>query len=169
MSFTIDRIPSPAQKERAQGSKINLVVLHGTVGSDAGDFAWLKQGGAPNAPVSYHYWISRAGRIVNFVPIARQAYHAGISEWRDQKSVNNFSIGVGLSNLGVRTDPYTDAQYRAAGWLCALLYEHHVHGFHNYVGHHHVSPSRKTDPWLHFEWGRLFEEMRRAGAGEPRA
>jgi N-acetyl-anhydromuramyl-L-alanine amidase AmpD len=161
MSYTIERITSPAQKDRAAGSTVSLVVLHGTVGSDAGDFGWLSQGGAPGAPVSYHYWISRRGRIVNFVPPARQAFHAGISEWKGRKSVNNFSIGVGLSNLGVRTDVYTEAQYTAAGWLCALLHKHHVQGFENYVGHHHVSPGRKTDPWDHFEWGRFFGEMGR--------
>src|SRR5690606_25693184 len=68
---------------------------------------------------------------------------------------NDYSIGVGLCNDG--REPYTAAQYDAAAWLVGELMRRWQIPPRRVVGHCHVSPGLKQDPWLHFHWGRLFE------------
>jgi N-acetylmuramoyl-L-alanine amidase len=152
---TIIDSPSPNQGARPAGVTPSLVVIHGTVGTDNGDLAWLR---TEKAAVSYHYLIQRTGAIHRLVRPERRAWHAGASSWRGVPNVNDYSIGIGLSNLG-SGESYTEAQYDAAGWLSAIFAREYGIGLEEVVGHCHVSPGRKTDPWLNFEWGRLFARM----------
>jgi N-acetylmuramoyl-L-alanine amidase len=147
--------PSPNQGERPAGVKPSLVVIHGTVGTDNGDLLHLR---SAKSKASYHYLIQRTGTIYRLVRPEKRAWHAGDSEWRGVRDVNDYSIGIGLSNLD-SGEPYTEAQYAAAGWLCAIFEREYGIGMEQVVGHCHVSPGRKTDPWLNFEWGRLFARM----------
>ena len=150
--------PSPNQNNRPAGMKPRLIVIHGTVGTDSGDLIHLRK---PESKVSYHYLVQRTGVIHRLVRPERRAWHAGRSAWRGVLDVNDYSIGIGLSNLG---DPevYTEAQYRAAGWLCRVFGREFGIGMDQIVGHYHISPGRKTDPWYSFEWGRLFAHMQGA-------
>ena len=157
--MTILETPSPNQGVRPAGVRPRLVVIHGTVGTDAGDLAWLR---SPQAGVSYHYLVQRSGEIYRLVRPERRAWHAGKSSWRGVENVNDFSIGIGLSNLG-NGELYTEAQYQAAGWLCSIFQREYAIGMEEVVGHYHISPGRKTDPFYTFEWGRLFGYMRAAG------
>lgn len=153
--------PSPNQNDRPAGVRPRLVVIHGTVGSDAGDLQWLR---SKEAEVSYHYLVQRNGVIHRLVRPERRAWHAGKSSWGGVPDVNDFSIGIGLSNLGDAHlngtgEPFTEAQYQAAGWLCAIFEREYGIGMERVVGHVHVSPGRKQDPWLTFRWGSLFAAM----------
>lgn len=156
--------PSPNQNDRPAGVRPSLIVIHGTVGSDLGDLAHLRSAAAK---VSYHYLVQRTGLIHRLVRPEKRAWHAGISTWRGRADVNDFSIGIGLSNKS-EGELYTEAQYRSAGWLCAVFRREYGIGPESIVGHHHVSgahlrirPDPKSDPWETFEWGRLFAEMER--------
>ncbi len=133
----------------------SLIVLHGTVGTDSGDLAWLR---SERSGVSYHYMIQRTGAIHRLVRPEKRAWHAGKSAWKGVQDVNDFSIGVGLSNLG-GDEPYTAAQYEAAGELCAVLMRVWKITLEGVVGHYHISPGRKTDPWNTWEWMRLAAEI----------
>jgi N-acetylmuramoyl-L-alanine amidase len=155
---TIIDSPSPNQGARPPGAKPSLVVIHGTVGTDAGDLEWLR---SPKSRVSYHYLVQRTGAIHRLVHPEARAWHAGESSWRGVADVNDFSIGIGLSNLG-GGELYREAQYAAAGWLCSIFAREFGIGMEAIVGHYHVSPGRKTDPWYSFEWGRLFARMQAA-------
>lgn len=146
--------PSPNQGDRPAGVRPRLIVIHGTVGSDAGDLQHLR---SREAGVSYHYLVQRTGQIHRLVRPERRAWHAGRSEWRGVSDVNDYSIGVGLSNRG-DGEPFAAAQYASAGWLSAVFAREYGIGLEAVVGHCHISPGRKTDPWLYFEWGRLFAE-----------
>ena len=146
---------SPNQSARPTGISPSLIVWHATVGTDAGDLSWLKN---PAAGVSYHYLIQRTGQIHRLVRPERKAWHAGVSSWQGRANVNDFSIGIGLSNLG-NGELYTGAQYRSAGWLAATLMRHFPITMRDNVGHYHVAPGRKTDPFYTFEWMRLTEEI----------
>ena len=152
--------PSPNQGARPPGVEPDLLVLHGTVGSDAGDLAWLSNA---ESKVSYHYLIQRDGTVYRLVPEARKAWHAGVSSWEGRDNCNAYSIGIGLSNLGPKGsqefEPFTREQYKAAGWLCADIMERYGIPFERVVGHQHISPGRKTDPWLHFQWTRLVADI----------
>lgn len=152
--------PSPSHNARPVGVVPRLFVVHGTVGNDAGDLAFLKAGGAPGKPVSYHYLILRTGQIHRLVQPGRRAWACDPSSWKGDDGVNDFSISVGLSNLN-DGKPYTDAQYRSCAWLYVTLAKHFPIPLEGVVGHFHISYPRKTDPWYTFEWGRLFSEVQK--------
>lgn len=144
--------PSPNHGPRPFGVRPDLIVIHGTAGrSDMADLDWM---GRAESQVSYHYLIGRDGAVYRLVPEDRRAWHAGASVWEGRANCNDYSIGIGLSNDG--REPYPAAQIDAAGKLVADLCDRYGIPLRRVVGHCHVSPGRKTDPWLHFEWGRLF-------------
>lgn len=148
---------SPNEGPRPTGERgvVRLLVVHGTDGAtDEGDLEWLT---SPKSQVSYHFLIGRSGRVWRLVDPSRRAWHAGASSWQGRSGVNDFSIGYGLS-CRANTKP-TDVQYRM---LARLLNKHRREyklPLQAIVGHYHVSPGRKTDPWYAFEWGKLFGYM----------
>ena len=50
--------------------------------------------------VSCHYFIKRNGSIILMVPEIYEAWHAGKSNWKKDKSLNKKSIGIEISNKG---------------------------------------------------------------------
>ena len=48
--------------------------------------------------VSCHYLISREGKIYNLLCPKFKGWHAGISEWKNVKNLNDYSIGIELEN-----------------------------------------------------------------------
>ena len=50
--------------------------------------------------VSSHYLIKNNGEIVKMVPDLYIAWHAGISSWKNFRSLNKNSIGIEISNPG---------------------------------------------------------------------
>ena len=50
--------------------------------------------------VSCHYFIKRNGSIILMVPDLYEAWHAGKSNWKKDKSLNKKSIGIEISNKG---------------------------------------------------------------------
>jgi AmpD protein len=100
--------------------------------------------------VSAHFFVSRDGGIVQFVPCLKRAWHAGESCWQGISSCNDFSIGVELE--GSDSAPFTDAQYTSLGILTkALRTAYPIRGI---AGHSDIAPQRKTDPGPCFDWGR---------------
>jgi N-acetylmuramoyl-L-alanine amidase len=144
--------PSANQNRRPAGVKASVIVIHGTAGqTDRGDVSWCCD---PESKVSYHFIIGRDGTVYRLVRDTERAWHAGKSLW-GKPNCNDFSIGLGFSNDG--KEPYTEAQYVAGKELVDELRAKYDIGPENIVGHCHISPDRKTDPWLHFQWGRLFD------------
>lgn len=150
--MNIVQSPSPNREPRPMGVGPTVLVIHGTVGTDAGDLSWLRN---RDAGVSYHYLVQRTGVIHQLVKDEERAWHAGRSTWNGKSDVNDFSIGIGISNKGPG-EPFKPAQYAAAGDLVFELSKEHTIDLANVVGHYHISPGRKTDPWEHFNWGALF-------------
>lgn len=150
--MTIIESGSPNHHARPAGTTVDLLIIHGTAGFDAGDLDWCTN---KASGVSYHYLILRDGTVHRLVSELRQAWHAGKSEWQGRANCNHYSIGIGLSNRGPG-EPYTAAQYAALRELIADIQGRHpVITRERIVGHHQVSPGRKQDPWGHFEWSRL--------------
>ena len=101
--------------------------------------------------VSSHFLVRRDGELVQFVPVGRRAWHAGVSSWRGRERCNDFSIGVELE--GTDDGPFTDAQYeRLAGLVAALKAKHPLRDI---AAHSDVAPGRKTDPGPQFDWPRV--------------
>jgi len=152
--------PSPNHNARPGRARADLIVIHGTVGSDTGDLDWLR---SRESRVSYHYLVQRPGTVHRLVHPNNRAWHAGESAWEGRAGCNDYSIGIGLSNLGDR-EAYTSAQYTAAGQLCAVLMRDYGIPLERSVGDYHISPGRKTDPWFTFQWMRLAAEISKAAA-----
>ena len=54
---------------------------------------------APRATeVSAHYIVLEDGRIVQCVPEAKRAWHAGVSSWAGEEDINSCSIGIEIIN-----------------------------------------------------------------------
>jgi N-acetylmuramoyl-L-alanine amidase len=169
--MTILEHPSPNHGPRPVGVRPDLIVIHGTKGrTESGDLAWLcdqarrPEGGVYDTSVSYHYLIARDGTVYRLVPEERRAWHAGKSVWEGRPDVNDYSIGIALSNDG--SEPYPPEQIRAAAELAAAICGRWNIPLSRIVGHYHVSgahthvrPDPKTDPWEHFPWGSFFEAL----------
>ena len=160
------RVISPNHDARPPGTVPSLVVVHGiSVPPDVFDgdgvvrlftntldaaehphYAAIAQ-----LRVSAHFFIRRDGALIQFVPCAARAWHAGLSSWRGRDGCNDFSIGIELE--GADDVPYTVVQYEVlAELLQALKRRYPIEAA---VGHSDVAPGRKTDPGPAFDWGRL--------------
>ncbi|HEU0220229.1 MAG TPA: 1,6-anhydro-N-acetylmuramyl-L-alanine amidase AmpD [Gallionella sp.] len=105
--------------------------------------------------VSAHFFVRRDGRIVQFVPCLKRAWHAGESCWQGRSHCNDFSLGIELE--GSDTVPFTDAQYDMLRRLTmALRAAYPIRGI---AGHSDIAPQRKTDPGPYFDWVRYLTEL----------
>lgn len=134
---------SPNNKPRPSGVKPTLICLHASAGkSDAGDLSWIC---SPKSGVSYHYLVGRDGEVYELVDPKFQAYHAGESEWKGKKFVNQFSIGVAWANRHDNTEFLTGAQLKAMRELIDWLATKYP-SLTEVVTHKDVAPKRKLDP-----------------------
>ena len=97
---------------------------------------------------------------MQFVPVRKRAWHAGVSVWKGRQRCNDFSVGVELE--GTDFTPFPDAQYRVLGRLTRELQA--VFPIDDIAGHADVAPGRKTDPGPCFDWARYRELLTRGGA-----
>src|SRR5689334_17724530 len=104
-------IRSPNCDERPPGVAIDLLVVH-AISLPPGEFGGpaiealftntLDPGGHPyfadiaDLRVSAHLLVRRDGGVIQFVPCAMRAWHAGASRWLGRERCNDFSIGIEL-------------------------------------------------------------------------
>jgi AmpD protein len=178
--FGARQVSSPNHDARPAGVAPSLIVIHG-ISLPPGRFGgpWIERLFTNSLPadrhpyfksiaglrVSAHLVIRRGGRVVQYVPFHRRAWHAGVSRYRGRARCNDFSIGIELEGTDRR--PYTDAQYRVlASTLRALLAAYPTLCAERIAGHSDIAPGRKTDPGSAFDWARLRAALaaRRRGA-----
>jgi AmpD protein len=160
------RLESPNADDRAEGAKVELVVVH-SISLPPGEYGGddvcafftnrLDHDAHPyferlrGLRVSAHFLVRRDGAVVQFVSCDRRAWHAGVSAWRARAACNDFSIGIELE--GLEGTPFDVAQYEAlARLLRALGRRYPIQAI---LGHEHVAPGRKHDPGCAFDWGAL--------------
>lgn len=105
--------------------------------------------------VSAHFLLRRDGRVTQFVPCTKRAWHAGESCWQGLSRCNDFSIGIELE--GSDTVPFTDAQYAALAHLTLVLRA--AYPIRGIAGHSDIAPQRKTDPGPCFDWARYLTAL----------
>ena len=105
--------------------------------------------------VSAHFLVRRDGELVQFVPLEKRAWHAGVSSWRGRSRCNDFSVGVELE--GTPELAYADAQYRALEKLIRSLRS--ALPLREIAAHSDVAPGRKNDPGGRFDWSRLLSAL----------
>jgi N-acetyl-anhydromuramoyl-L-alanine amidase len=104
--------------------------------------------------VSSHLLIKRAGEIIQFVPLHKRAWHAGISSYAGVSDCNDYSIGIELE--GTDKQAYTFQQYQQLALICKLLLAAYpAITPARIVGHSDIAPGRKTDPGPAFNWNLL--------------
>ena len=122
----VQRIASPNHDRRPPGSAIDLLVIHNislppdqfggpaivqffTNRLDSNEHPYFAQ--LHGVTVSAHFLVRRDGRIIQFVPCGRRAWHAGVSSWQGRSRCNDFSIGIELD--GSDNMPFAEQQYTA--------------------------------------------------------
>ncbi len=151
--------PSPNHDERALAA--DILLLHYTGMTSTAEA--IERLCDPQAKVSSHYVVEEDGNIVQLVPEARRAWHAGQSSWEGVSDINSRSIGIEIGNPG-HANGYTDfpePQVAAVIALCRDLVERHGFRPDRVLGHSDVAPLRKWDPGEKFPW----ERLHRAGVG----
>ena len=143
--------------ERRGEFGIDMLILHYT-GMETADAAldWLCK---EESGVSCHYFIYEDGRIVQLVPEAKRAWHAGQSSWRGDTDTNSRSIGIEIANPGhgPNYSDFPDAQIEAVVALSKDILERNEISAHHVLAHSDVAPGRKVDPGEKFPWKTLFD------------
>ncbi len=147
--------PSPNHGERKDGKRPDFLVLHYTGMRDAASA--LHQLCNPLAQVSCHYFVLEDGRILQLVPEARRAWHAGVGCWQGERDMNSASIGVEIVNPGHEHGyrPFPEAQVEAVAALCADIVARWRIRADRVIAHSDMAPLRKQDPGELFPWDRL--------------
>jgi len=160
------KVFSPNFDDRPQGVTIDALIIHaislppGEYGGKHVEEFFCNQLDSDAHPyfseiaeirVSSHFLINRSGELVQFVPVNKRAWHAGVSRCMGRQAVNDFSIGIELE--GCDDDGFEEAQYRTLAELSGLLIAaipslstKHIYG------HEDIAPGRKTDPGPGFDW-----------------
>jgi AmpD protein len=158
-------IPSPNCDERPPGAAVELIVIH-AISLPPGEFggpgvaelftncldpsAHSYYASVAELKVSAHFLIRRDGELIQFVPCAKRAWHAGVSTWRGRERCNDFSVGIELE--GCDDVPFEAVQYAVLAALTRVLQARYAIG--GIVGHSDIAAGRKSDPGPCFEWGR---------------
>ncbi|MDA8870778.1 N-acetylmuramoyl-L-alanine amidase [Rhizobiaceae bacterium] len=144
--------PAPSCNERR--APIDMLLLHYT-GMSGGAVAedWLCNA---ESGVSCHYIVHEDGRVVQMVPEALRAWHAGAGSWEGREDVNSRSVGIEIVNDGHADDaelpPFPEAQMQAVASLSRGIIERHGIAPLRVLGHSDTAPGRKIDPGEAFDW-----------------
>ena len=158
-------LPVYSVHARSQSTRIKMVILHYTAEDNARSLQILTQG-----PVSAHYLITSPTpetptQVYQLVAESQAAWHAGISGWQGQTSLNSVSIGIELVNPGYHRDgtvsqcsSFSPAQIHALEQLLRQLVARYQLSPQQILGHSDVSPGRKQDPGPCFPWQALAKD-----------
>lgn len=164
-------VASPNCDARPEGAPIDILVIHsislppGRFGGrgieqlfcntlNPDDHPYYRE--IQNLKVSTHVLIRRNGQLVQFVPLHRRAWHAGLSYCEGRSRINDFSVGVELE--GADDLPFEDAQYESLANLThALRQAYPAITPERIYGHCDIAPGRKTDPGPTFDWKRYLD------------
>ncbi len=104
--------------------------------------------------VSSHYFINNLGKIFTLVPDSYTAWHAGISSWKNYKSLNKNSIGIEISNPGHEFNykRFTKKQINSVIKLSKFLIKKYKIEPNCILAHSDIAPDRKKDPGEKFPW-----------------
>ncbi len=147
--------PSPNHGERRGVARPDSIILHYTgmpTGAEA--LTWLCN---PVSNVSCHYFVWEDGHVLQLVPEARRAWHAGLSNWAGATDLNSHSIGVEIVHPGHEGESrsFPEAQIAAVIRLCADICARHGIAPQRVLAHSDIAPARKRDPGEWFPWRQL--------------
>lgn len=155
-----------------QNERIKYIIIHYTATTDEVGLRALTQGN-----VSSHYLITSKDEepIYNLVSLEKRAWHAGISEFGGRKNLNDTSIGIEITNHGIKSYDETEEKYgffipeekyiefsegqiKKLAYLLQRLIRDYKIKPKDILGHSDIAPTRKIDPGAKFPWERLYRE-----------
>ena len=109
------------------------------------EFSAIKRLCNPKFKVSSHYLIKKNGEIINLVPDLYEAWHAGLSSWKNYRSLNKNSIGIEITNPGHQFDykNFSKKQIYSLEKLLKYLIKNYQIKKECILGHSDISPNRK--------------------------
>ena len=137
---------------KRSSSKIKYIIFHYT--GMISENAAIRRLTNKSSKVSCHYFIKKNGEIINIVPDLYIAWHAGISSWKKDKSLNSNSIGIEISNPGhaYKYRKFSQKQITSIIKLSKNLKKKYKIKKENILGHSDIAPLRKKDPGEKFPW-----------------
>ena len=137
---------------KRQGKNIKYLIFHYT--GMKSDNSAIRRLTNFNSKVSCHYYIDFNGGLIQLVPDLYIAWHAGESRWKNDKSLNNSSIGIEISNLG-HDHGYKAFKKKQIDCLIkiskTIIKKYKIKKI-NILGHSDIAPLRKKDPGEKFPW-----------------
>ncbi len=144
---------------KSQDSRVRYLILHYTAIDSPTSLRVLTQ-----QAVSSHYLVDDGEdfKIYRLVDESRRAYHAGVSSWRGNTTLNPSSIGIEIVNLGFRDSPagrqwfpFPQGQVDKVIELVRDIVKRHDISPDRVLGHSDIAPQRKQDPGPLFPWKQL--------------
>jgi N-acetylmuramoyl-L-alanine amidase len=138
--------------KRRKPEKIKFIIFHYTGMKKESEA--IERLTSIKSRVSCHYLIKNNGEIVVMVPDLYEAWHAGVSSWKNFKSLNKNSIGVEISNSGhdFNYKRFSKRQIQSIKKLSRFLIKKYKIDQKNILGHSDIAPNRKKDPGEKFPW-----------------
>ena len=142
--------------------QIKFIIFHYTGMKRQSDA--IKRLTSIKSKVSSHYLIKDNGEIVVLVPDLYVAWHAGVSSWKNFKSLNKNSIGIEISNPGHNSNykKFSKKQIKSILKLSRFLIKNFNISQKNILGHSDIAVDRKKDPGEKFPW----EYLAKFGVGK---
>ena len=140
---------------KRQKKNIKYIIIHYT--GMKNELSALNKLTDYKSKVSAHYFIKKNGKILNLVPDLYEAWHAGISNWKNIQSLNRYSIGIEIQNSGHENiyEKFSGKQINSVKKLLRFLKVRYRVNCKNILGHSDIAPNRKKDPGEKFPWKEL--------------
>jgi N-acetylmuramoyl-L-alanine amidase len=143
---------------RPSGTHPFAVVMHATGSGERhsgySNLSQLRRRFNGAVEVSAHYGIDRKGRVMQFVPDDKRAWHTAAPGW------NDVAIGIEMLNDNSGKEPFPPAQVEAARLLVQELAQRHDIPLEYVVRHRDVQPWDRSDPASNFPWKRFRASLR---------
>ena len=149
--MTINYSPNFNVKKRDK-KKIKYLIYHYT--GMKNDKLAIKKLTSLNSNVSCHYYITSSGKIIQMVPDLYIAWHAGKSNWGNEKSLNYKSLGIEISNPGHKHGyrKFSNKQIKSLIKISKFCIKKYRINKKNILAHSDIAPLRKSDPGEKFPW-----------------
>ena len=146
-------------KKKRKPKQIKFIIFHYT--GMRSEVEAINKLTSPKSNVSSHYLIKENGEILTLVPDLYIAWHAGISQWKNYKSLNKYSIGIEISNPGHNHiyKKFTKKQINSVIKLSKFLIKKYKIKSKFILGHSDISSDRKQDPGEKFPWKYLSKKQ----------
>ena len=153
-SITVDS----SYTSKGQNYRQRFIILHYTAMDRDGSLRALT-----NNEVSAHYLISdqKNDPVYYLVDENKRAWHAGVSEWKTSKNLNDSSVGIEIVNSGNSSgsfEPFKNFQIKEVAVLVRYLADKYEIPATNILGHSDIAPQRKPDPGPLFPWEELYRK-----------